>query len=186
MLGEPVYKQLQQLKTMCHPITHQVITIHRRSVADGKFRRYALSSSTAKSSFPIPEAPEHSTQLGDMKVICDEPVWKEEDLDKQPDKFKEWLTTSGKSDTHDSQRLFARQHCGQTKVGNVTRSDPKHFYPGIMHLALRVTESICLRIAKVNLKLTLKVYQLKTSHYQNDYDINDLQYYYQYLHLPAS
>lgn len=151
VLGKPVYKQLQELKTIQHPITNRKLTIHRRSVADGKFRRYALSSSTAKSSFPIPEAPEHNTQLGDMKVICDEPVWKEEDINQQPDKYKEWITTSHKSDTTDNQRLFARQNCGLTKVGNVTLSHPKHFYPGIMHLALRVTESICLRIAKVQL-----------------------------------
>ena len=38
--------------------------MERRTVADGKGRRTATGSSTSKSSFPIPEAPEHSSQLG--------------------------------------------------------------------------------------------------------------------------
>lgn len=45
-------------------------------VADGCQRRSITGSSSASSTYPIPESPEHQKQLGDMRVICKEPVWK--------------------------------------------------------------------------------------------------------------
>jgi len=39
-------------------------------VGDGKERRLSTGSSSAKSTYPIPEAPEHQIQLGNMKIIC--------------------------------------------------------------------------------------------------------------------
>ena len=55
--GEKVYKQLRELKVV-HPIC---LTVLRRTTADGK-------ATTACSSYPILETPEHVDQLGNMKI----------------------------------------------------------------------------------------------------------------------
>ena len=70
-----VYKQLKELKTINHPLTGQEIKIIRRTSGDGKERRLSTGGSSAKSTYPILEASEHQSQLGDMKIICPEPVW---------------------------------------------------------------------------------------------------------------
>ena len=72
--GEPMYKQLQNLKSIKHPGTGEEIVIHRRSRVDGKERRTSNGSSSAKSRYPIPEDPEHQSQLGNMKIRCPRPV----------------------------------------------------------------------------------------------------------------
>lgn len=64
-----------QKKTIKHPLTGQEIKIIRRPFGDGKERRISTGNSFAKSTYPIPEAPEQQSQLGDMKIICPEPVW---------------------------------------------------------------------------------------------------------------
>ena len=65
-----VYEQLTQLKTIKHPKSGKEIKIVRRSCGDGKERRSSTGNSSAKSSYPIPEAPEHHSQLGEMKLSC--------------------------------------------------------------------------------------------------------------------
>ena len=70
-----VYKQLKELKTINHPLTGQEIKIIRRTSGDGKERRLSTGGSSAKSTYPILDASEHQSQLGDMKIICPEPVW---------------------------------------------------------------------------------------------------------------
>lgn len=65
-----VYEQLTQLKTIKHPKSGKEIKIVRQSCGDGKERRSSTGNSSAKSSYPIPEAPEHHSQLGDMKLSC--------------------------------------------------------------------------------------------------------------------
>ena len=70
-----VYKQLKELKTINHPLTGQEIKIIRRTSGDGKERRLSTGGSSAKSTYPILEASEHQSQLGDMKIICPEPAW---------------------------------------------------------------------------------------------------------------
>ena len=52
------------------------LDIHLRSSADGKQRRITTGTSSAKSSYPIPDAPEHSNQLGDMTIACNMPLVK--------------------------------------------------------------------------------------------------------------
>ena len=69
-----VYEQLKQLTTIKHPLNGKEIKIIRRSCGDGKERRSFTGNSSAKSSYPIPEAPEHQSQLGDMKLSCPCPV----------------------------------------------------------------------------------------------------------------
>ena len=80
--GEKVYKQLAELKEIIHPTTGQTLSVLRRTTADGKARRTSTGTSTACSSYPIPEAPEHIDQLGDMKVLFEKPLWSVEETDK--------------------------------------------------------------------------------------------------------
>ena len=79
--GEKVYKQLTELKEIVHPISNQSLTVFRRTTADGKARRSSTGNSTACSSYPIPEAPEHVDQLGDMKIFFEEPSWSLEETE---------------------------------------------------------------------------------------------------------
>ena len=80
--GQKVYQQLMSLKEIVHPITGQKLTVLRRSTADGKARRTSTGNSTACSAYPIPEAPEHIDQLGDMKFLFVEPTWNLEETEK--------------------------------------------------------------------------------------------------------
>ncbi len=80
--GQNVYQQLKSMKEVIHPITGQKLTVLRRTTADGKARRTSTGSSTACSAFPIPEAPEHIDQLGDMKLLFVQPTWSLEETEK--------------------------------------------------------------------------------------------------------
>ena len=79
--GDNVYQQLKSLKEIVHPTTGQKLTVLRRTTADGKARRASTGSSTACSAFPIPEAPEHIDQLGDMKLLFVQPTWSLEETE---------------------------------------------------------------------------------------------------------
>ena len=81
--GEKVYQQLNSLKEIAHPITGQKLTVLRRSTADDKARRTSTGNSSACSTFPIPEAPEHIDQLGDIKFLFVEPTWNLEETESQ-------------------------------------------------------------------------------------------------------
>lgn len=59
--------QLNELKEIYHPLLKKTIKVSVRGVA-------ATGSSTAAATYPIPEAPERSDQLGDMTLICQSPV----------------------------------------------------------------------------------------------------------------
>ena len=69
---EDIYNQLTSLRSL--QINGKNIEFIPRAVADGKQRRLDTGKSTAKSSYCIPEAPEHKTQLGDMTIACTSPV----------------------------------------------------------------------------------------------------------------
>ena len=69
MCTEPVFKELRDLQSVVHPLHGKEIKNFRRTCGDGKERRSSTRSSSAKSSYPIPEAP-------DGKLICPQPVWK--------------------------------------------------------------------------------------------------------------
>ena len=79
-----VFDQLKELKTIKNPLSGKEIKIVRRSCGDGKERRSSTGYSSAKSSYPIPEAPEHQSQLGDMKLVCTCSVWTVEDTEAEP------------------------------------------------------------------------------------------------------
>ena len=90
-LGRETLQQLSSLKSVYHPILKKNIEVIVRGVADGCQRRSITVSSSASSCYPIPESPEHQKQLGDMRVICNEPVWKVEMAEKGEEQYKTWL-----------------------------------------------------------------------------------------------
>ena len=145
--GHAVYKQLKELKTIKHPLTGQEIKIIRRTCGDGKERRLSTGSSSAKSTYPLPEAPEHQSQLGDMKIICPEPVWTVSDAESCQKKFETELC--GKAPTKEKRREFAKQNLGNTGRKNLNGTPLSEYYPGTAHLGFRSAETLCLRIAKI-------------------------------------
>lgn len=80
--GEKEYKQIAELKEIIHPKTGQTLSVLRGTTQDGRARRESTGNSTACSSNPIPEAPEHIDQLGDMKVLFEKPMWSVQETDK--------------------------------------------------------------------------------------------------------
>ena len=142
-----VYEQLKELKTIKHPLSGKEIKIVRRSCGDGKERRSSTGNSSAKSSYPIPEAPEHRTQLGDMKLLCPCPVWSVEDTEILETKFETEL--SGKAPCKEKHREFAKQNLGNTGRKNICGTPLSEYYPGTSHLGFRSAETLCLRIAKI-------------------------------------
>ena len=75
------------------------------------------NNSSAKSSYPIPEAPEHHSHLGDMKLSCPCPVWSVEDTETLEMKFN--LELRGKSPSKEKHREFAKQNRGNTGRTNI-------------------------------------------------------------------
>ena len=71
-LGKFVYEQFQDLKEVNVPSIGKV-NVLVRGCADGSGRRSSSGASTARSSYPVEEAPEHLSQLGDMSIYCHEP-----------------------------------------------------------------------------------------------------------------
>ena len=90
-LGRETLQQLSSLKSVYHPLLKKNIEVIVRGVADGCQRRLITGNSSASSTYPIPESPEHRKQLGDMRVICNEPVWKVEMTEKGEEQYKTWL-----------------------------------------------------------------------------------------------
>ena len=76
---------------MYHPYLKKNIEVLVRGVADGCQRRSITGSSSVSSTYPIPESPEHQKQLGDMNIICNEPVWKVGMTEKAEEDYKAWL-----------------------------------------------------------------------------------------------
>ena len=142
-----VYKQLKELKTINDPLTGRQIKIIRRTSGDGKERRLSTGSSSAKSTYPIPEAPEHQSQLGDMKIICPEPVWTVSDAESCQKKFETELC--GKAPTKEKRREFAKQNLGNTGRKNLNGTPLSEYYPGTAHLGFQSAETLCLQITKI-------------------------------------
>ena len=103
--------------------------------------------SSAKSTYPIPEAPEQQSQLGDMKIICPEPVWTVSDAESYHQKFEAELC--GKAPTKEKHREFAKHNLGNTRRKNLNSTPLSEYYPGTAHLGFRSAETLCLRIAKI-------------------------------------
>ena len=86
-LGRETLQQQSSLKTVYHPYLKKNIEVLVR----GCQRRSITGSSSASSTYPIPESPEHQKQLGDMSIICNEPVWKVGMNEKAEEDYKAWL-----------------------------------------------------------------------------------------------
>ena len=145
--AEPVFKQLKDLQSVTHPLSGKEIKIFRRSCGDGKERRSSTGSSSAKSSYPIPEAPEHQSQLGDMKLVCSQPVWGVEETVVMEEQFQN--TLNDKAPTKQKRREFAKQNLGNMGRHNICGTPLADFYPGTAHLGFRSAETLCLRIARI-------------------------------------
>lgn len=102
---------------------------------------------SCKSTYPIPEAPEQQSQLGDMKIICPEPVWTVSDAESYHQKFEAELC--GKAPTKEKHREFAKHNLGNTGRKNLNCTPLSEYYPGTAHLGFRSAETLCLRIAKI-------------------------------------
>ena len=124
-----------------------LLKIARCTCGDGKERRISTGNSSAKSTYPIPEAPEHQSQLGDMKIICPEPVWTVSDAEGCQKKFETELC--GKAPTKEKHREFAKQNLGNTGHKNLNGTPLSEYYPGTAHLGFGSAETLCLLIAKI-------------------------------------
>ena len=145
--GHAVYKQLKELKTIKHPLTGQEIKIIRCTCGDGKERRLSTASSSAKSTYPIPEVPEQQSQLGDTKIISPQPVWTVSDAESYHKTFETELC--GKAPTKEKHREFAKRNLGITGRKNLNSTPLSEYYPGTAHLGFQSAETLCLQIAKI-------------------------------------
>jgi hypothetical protein len=128
-----------------HPILKKPIKVSVRGVADGSLRRSATGNSSASSTYPIPEAPERCDQLGDMTILCESSVW--ESTNDSRSEFSACL--GSKCDNQENRREFAKQHLGKMGRYNATKTSLPDYYPGIMHLAIRATETIAQIIGQI-------------------------------------
>ena len=112
-----------------------------------KERRISTGNSSAKSTYPIPEAPEKQSQLGDMKIICPEPNWTVSAAESYHKKFEAELC--GKAPTKEKHREFAKQNLGNTGRKNLNCIPLSEYHPGTANLEFRSAETLCLRIAKI-------------------------------------
>ena len=136
---EDIYNQLTSLRSL--QINGKNIEFIPRAVADGKQRRLDTGKSTAKSSYCIPEAPEHKTQLGDMTIACTSPV-EEASLESDYIQFRGTRKESNKIRAD-----FAVTHFGNVGKANITNIPIRDYYCGVTHLVLRSSETISLRIS---------------------------------------
>lgn len=141
-----VYEQLKQLKTIKHTLSGKEIKIISEAVAMVRKEDHPQGI-LLQSSYPIPEAPEHHSQLGDMKLSCPCPVWSVKDTENLETKFKTEL--SGEAPTKEKRREFAKSNLGNTGRRNISGTPLSEYFPGTSHLGFRSAETICLRIAKI-------------------------------------
>ena len=83
-----VYEEYRKLNKIQIPQCENPTQVFYRSCSDGKQRRVDTGNSSSRSTYPIPDAPEHSTLLGNMMVISTGPVWTVEDTKKSRSKIK--------------------------------------------------------------------------------------------------
>ena len=124
------YEQIRNLNEV--NLTETNIQLHKRATADGKQRRVDSGNSSAKSTYPISDAPEHCTQLGDMTLCSHGPVWTAEDSEKLEKEFHTWL--NGRANNAQNRREFAKCHLGNQGRGNLVGCDLTDYYIGGFHL----------------------------------------------------
>lgn len=134
-----LYEEYAELKEIHVSKCECPIQVHYRSCADGKQRRIDTGNSSSRSTFPIPDAPEHSTLLGNMLVISTCPVWTVEDTKEMEKSWMKEKVPALRSD-------FARDNLGNQGRANLTNSDMQNYFPGAMHLAIRSVETLSVQI----------------------------------------
>ena len=134
-----LYQEYSELNKIHIPCCETPVEVLYRSCGDGKQRRVDTGNSSSRSTFPIPDAPEHNSLLGNMLVISTNPVWTCED---SRDMEKKWLL-EGNGTTRSE---FARSNLGNQGRENITACDMQNYFPGTMHLAIRSVETISIQI----------------------------------------
>ena len=69
-----LYQEYRELNKIHIPSCETRVKELYRSCGDGKQRRVDTGNSSSRSTFPIPDAPEHNSLLGNMLVISTNPV----------------------------------------------------------------------------------------------------------------
>lgn len=141
---QDLYKQISNLEEVF--VNGKNIDVYKRATADGKQRRIDTGNSSAKSTYPICDAPEHCTQLGDMTLCSHGPTWTVDDSHNLESEFNTWL--NGRTDNAQNRREFAKGHLGSTGRVNLVECNLSDYYIGGLHLALRSAETICHRIGQ--------------------------------------
>jgi hypothetical protein len=136
-----LYKEYSQLKAIHPPNCDSPVKVYYRSCADGKQRRVDSGNSSSRSTFPIPDSPEHTSLLGNMRVISTAPVWTHEDSRDMKQNYEKLVEKSpiGRSE-------FAKNNLGNQGRENLTTCDLRNYFPGTMHLAIRSLESLSIQI----------------------------------------
>ena len=134
-----VYEEYRKLNKIQIPQCENPTEVFYRSCADGKQRRVDTGNSSSRSTYPIPDAPEHSTLLGNMMVISTGPVWTVEDTKKIEEEWNKIKTPTTRSE-------FARKNLGNQGRANLTCCDMQNYFPGAMHLAIRSVETLSVQI----------------------------------------
>lgn len=141
-----LYDQILDTDAVELPHEEEPIKMHVRSTADGKQRRLDTGNSTAKSTYPICDAPEHCKQLGDMTLVSSGPEWTVQDTKELATRYRVWL--NGKTDNAQNRREFAKLNLGNMGRENLTGVDMKDYFIGGVHLAFRSAETISGRIGQ--------------------------------------
>ena len=133
---KPIYEELHKLGFV--NVQGERLDVLSRSVADGKQRRLDMGLSSARSSYPFVEAPEHKTQMGDMRVTCSKPVTTLTNVDQ----YQNWLKE--RKDNDNNRQVFSKTHLGSMGRENISCKSPEEYYPGALHLAMRSAETLSL------------------------------------------
>ena len=73
-LGKFVFDQMKCISSITHPVTQKHIKVYVRGLVDGAQRRGITGSSSASSSYHIPESLEHRTQMGELSIFHHKPA----------------------------------------------------------------------------------------------------------------
>jgi hypothetical protein len=134
-----LYEEYAHLNEIDSPKCESPIQVYYRSCADGKQSRIDTGNSYSRSTFPIPDAPEHTTLLGNMLVISTGPVWTVQDTKEAE---KNWM----KEKNPVPRSEFAKNNLGNQGRVNLTNCDMQDYFPGAMHLAIRSVETLSVQI----------------------------------------
>lgn len=134
-----LYQEYGKLNKIHLPSCESPVEVFYRSCADGKQRRVDTGNSSSRSTFPIPDAPEHISLLGNMLVISNYPVWSHKDSKDMEQRWQQAKPPITRSE-------FARNNLGNQGRENLTYCDMENYYPGTMHLAIRSLETLSVQI----------------------------------------